>query len=297
MRENDARPFFRGSELSRLLLLLTLAIIGWVIVWQYWIHRDLGPVEPVLLADEVPEPIKPDQGPEFQGVTDKTPIELRDMAAYVKLLKQARETSMADLAKQSRRDILYSHLWERPDKYRGVPVHLLGTVMLSKRYESKHAKNGWLYEVWVVTDDSHPNPFVCVLEDMPKGFPLGVNVNERVVFNGYFLKLLLYRGHKDIMRAAPLLIGRMGWTPRPAAAKGDSNRPVLWLMIGIGVMFAISFYRWVSGLRRTLMVRRTPSPLRARPTEEIAPDELASYLDRVATEGEEAAGDDNKQNP
>ena len=49
-------------------------------------------------------------------------------------------------------------------------------------------------------------------------------------------------------------------------------------------MFAISMFRWISGLRRTLAVRRTPSPLHERPTEEIAPDALASYLNQVAEE-------------
>lgn len=289
MRDNDARPFFRGSELSRLLLLLTLAVAGWVIVWQYWIHRDVGPVEPELMADEAVLPVKPDESPEFDGVTDRTPIELLDMAAYVKLLKEARDTSEADLAKRARRDVVFSHLWERPAHYRGVPVHILGTAMLAKRYDSKLAKNGWLYEVWIVTEDSHPNPIVCVFEDVPKGFPLGTDINERVVFNGYFLKLLRYEAHRNTLRAAPLLIGRIGWTARPSGAgraKWEGQRPVVWLMLGIGVMFAISFYRWVTGLRRALSVRRTASPLRGRPTEEIAPDALASYLDRVADDGD-----------
>ncbi|MDR3636659.1 MAG: hypothetical protein P4L84_22845 [Isosphaeraceae bacterium] len=296
MSDNDARPFFRGAELSRLLLLLTLAVAGWVVVWQYWIHREVGPVEPALMADEVPEPIKADDSDDFRGVTDKTPIELLDTAAYVKLLKKARETSMADLAQQARRDVLYSHLWERPDKYRGVPVHILGTVMLSKRYDYKLAKNGWLHEVWIVTEDSHPNPIVCVFEDVPKGFPLGTDVNERVVFNGYFLKLLRYEAHRNVARAAPLLIGRIGWTPPPPGAakgKGDSQRPVLLLMLGIGVMFAISFYRWVAGLRRTLAVRRAPSLARPRPTEEIAPEELANYLERVAPNSEDDAAEND----
>ena len=73
MSNNDARPFYQGAELSRLLLLLTFAVVGWVLVWQYLIHRDLGVIEPVLLADEVLEPIKPNNAPEFEGVTDKTP--------------------------------------------------------------------------------------------------------------------------------------------------------------------------------------------------------------------------------
>jgi hypothetical protein len=197
---------------------------------------------------------------------------------------------MADLARAARRDVWFAHLWDRPQAYRGVPVHLLGTAMEVQRVDSKHARNGWLYMVWMVTEDSHPNPFVCVVEEPPPGFPIGVNVNERVVFNGYFLKLYEYTAHKNIARAAPLLIGRLGWTPPPGGVKGkgESPKPILWLMVGVGVMFAISFFRWMTGLRRSLSNRRSTGPWRDRPTEEIAPDALASYLNSVGTaeEGE-----------
>ena len=33
------------------------------------------------------------------------------------------------------------------------------------------------------TSDSQNHPYVCIFEDAPKGFPIGDNVNERVVFN------------------------------------------------------------------------------------------------------------------
>ena len=43
---------------------------------------------------------------------------------------------------------------------------------------------------------SHPDatkyPYSCVFEDAPDGFPLGADVFERVVFNGYFLKIMKY---------------------------------------------------------------------------------------------------------
>ena len=53
---------------------------------------------------------------------------------------------------------------------------------------------------------------MCVFEDPPAGFPIGANVSERVVFNGYFLKLMKYQAG-DTTRGAPLLVGRIGWQP------------------------------------------------------------------------------------
>ena len=138
-------------------------------------------------------------------------------------MKQARETSAVDLAKQTRRDVWFSHLWERPQAYRGVPVHISGMAHLIKRYDSKHAKKGWLYEAWVITEDSHPNPLVCVFEDVPKGLPLGVDVNEKVVFNGYFLKQFLYDSRNNVARAAPLLIGRIGWNGTAARFRSKAE--------------------------------------------------------------------------
>ena len=53
-------------------------------------------------------------------------MSFRDNAAYTKLLDRARGKTPAEVAVESRRDILMTHLWERPDLYRGVPIHILG---------------------------------------------------------------------------------------------------------------------------------------------------------------------------
>ncbi len=217
--------FFRGSELPRLLVLLVILIFGLVYFWHVLTARDVPAVEPVVRADDPPRPVVPDQAPEFESVTDKTPVGLRDMAAYVTLLKRVEATPPDVQAGKGRRDVLYAHLWDNPAHFRGVPVHLLGTAFRSIRYESKKSRTGWLHEAWVVTTDSHPNPYVCIFEDPPKGFPLGAAISERVVFDGYFLKLMAYEA-RDTRRAAPLLIGRIGWTPGPTAQeRGRGVRP------------------------------------------------------------------------
>src|SRR5947209_7581623 len=156
-----------------------------VFLWQWLYLKGMAPPEQPVARVPI-APIVPDKSPEFETVTDQTEIRLRDMAAYRKLLTQVEETTPADLASQSRNDVLSVQIWERPAHYRGVPIHLLGTVLRVLTYESKLCRSGRLYEAWMTTSDSQRNPYVCVFEDAPPGFPIGDNLNERVVFNGYF---------------------------------------------------------------------------------------------------------------
>jgi hypothetical protein len=281
---------FRGTELPRLLVLLAVMTVGWVLVWRYVYSKEEAPADdPGVVVGDVLAPIKPEASPEFESVTDKRPVELRDTAAYVKLLERARETGAAELAAKSRRDVFFSHLWQDPKAYRGVPVHLLGTAFRIVHEPSKKTRSGWLYTAWIVTPESSPNPYACVFEDAPKDLPLGDKLSERVVFNGYFLKLLAYQAH-DKERAAPMLIGRIGWTPKPPAAD-HATRPITWMALAIGVMFLISFFRWITSFRRSLSVHRRPSLLKDRPTEEISPEDLATYLQNVEDQAPHSAGD------
>ena len=209
-----------------------------------------------------------------------------------------RKLTPVELAAQSRRDILLTHIWERPELYRGVPIHLMGTARRVVRYETKLSKTGWLYEAWIVTPDATKYPYNCVFEEPPDGFPLGANVSERVVFNGYFLKIMKYQAG-DVARGAPVLIGRIGWEPHPAPAGGaapaaESNRLLYWSLVALGVMFVMSLGRWVFQLSRMLSGPRsaiTPASYRA---DDIAPGELDAWVDSVARpEQEEPERDAN----
>jgi hypothetical protein len=278
---NESGKFFRGSELPRLLVLLVIVVIGWVLIWQ-WVYVTSKPENPEPVAAGPPPPVVPDQSPAFETVRDKTPIALRDSAAYDLLLNRARKQTPADLAAESRRDILFTHLLERPAQYRGVPVHLLGRAMRALTYESKLSPTGRLYEVWIGTHESQYHPYVCIFEDLPKGFPVDPNITERVVFNGYFLKLMAYQAG-DVPRVAPVLVGRLGWTPPP---KSRAPSGVTWMMIAVGAMFLISLFRWIFSLRRSLKPSPRPSLLRDRPNDQIAPDELSAWVESASTEDE-----------
>jgi hypothetical protein len=213
-------------------------------------------------------------------------MSFRDNAAYALLLDRVRAQTPAELAAVSRRDLVLTHIWEHPDLYRGVPIHLLGTAMRVLRYESKLTKTGWLYEAWIITPETSRVPYACVFEDAPQGLPIGPNLAERVVFNGYFLKILKYAAG-DVDRGAPLLVGRVGWEPHEAAspAQPAGMSPTLrWTLIALAAMFVISLARWIVQLRRAVARPDRSERTRTARTDELDPVALDEWVQAVAHE-------------
>jgi hypothetical protein len=288
--------FFQGSELPRLFFLTVVLIAGWGLVWHFF-HKLPEPAEPPANANANPEPIVPDRSIEFETVKDRAPLEFRDNAAYDLLLMRARARAPEELAAVARRDLVLANLWQNPEQYRGVPIHLLGAAMRVLRYPSKLSKNGWLYEAWVMTPETSRLPYVCVFEEAPEGFPIGHDVNERVVFNGYFLKIMKYQA-ADVARGAPVLVGRIGWAPHAGSSAGGTNPTLFWSLVILGGLFVISLGRWLYGIRR-LFAAPGASPLAsaAHPTEEIDPEELRQWAASMAPEdGSTAEERDPREN-
>jgi hypothetical protein len=283
--------FFRGSELPRLLFLAAIMIVGWALAWQF-AHKMNQPPEPELTVSGKPEPVVADHSIEFETVTDRTPLQFRDDAAYSLLLSRARGRSPEELASLARRDIVLAHLWQNPELYRGVPVHLLGSTLRVLRYPSKLSQNGWLYEACIITPENTRLPYVCVFEDAPKGLPIGPNVSERVVFNGYFLKIWKYQA-ADVARGAPILVGRIGWQPGDPPASQGNNSLLRWSLIIVGVLFFVSLARWIFQLKNFLNPpTRSPLISPQAVSEEIDPASLDAWVQSVAPQDESLSDHD-----
>jgi hypothetical protein len=285
MRSPVQRPssFFRGSELPRLLFLGAIMIVGWVVVWNYATKLNQA-AEQDLTVQGKPEPVVPDQSVEFETVTDRTPLGFRDNAAYSLLLERARGRTAEEIATVARRDVLLTHLWESPKLYRGVPIHILGSALRVLRYPSKLSPKGWLYEAWVITPENRRAPYCCVFEDAPEGFPIGANVSERVVFNGYFLKFMLYEANGTAHRA-PVLVGRIGWQPSAPASKPGENSTLRWTLVILGILFFASLARWIFQLRRFLNpASRSAASLVKPVSEDIDPASLDAWVRSVGPE-------------
>ena len=287
---------FRGSELPRLLVLFAIVAVGWPLVWWKMrpIARAVAPPVPIAAAKPLPPP---DSSPTYASIQDKTTPSFRDNAAYSMLLTRARETPPAELAAQSRADVPYTELWERPERYRGLPIHLSGTarrVLVHDELNPALAPSSKIYEAYVFTLESQHNPYILVFEEPPPGLPGGLDIQEKVSFDGYFLKLLAYQAG-DRLRAAPMLVGRLHWTPPPPEDFDSAiNNTLTWTMGGLSLLTLYALIRWALHLRRMMK----PAALRrtiVAPPESIEPEVLSQWLERAETEADEPDDEESRQ--
>jgi hypothetical protein len=284
--------FFRGSELPRLVILTIVMLVGWAMVWHYT-HRQPELTEAPVSAAAKPEPIVPDRSDEFETVKDRAPMTFRDNAAYSLLLVRARSKTPDELAALARRDVVLAHLWQNPQDFRGVAIHLLGTALRVLRYPSKLSESGWLYEAWIITPETTRLPYVCVFEDPPPGLPIGQDISERVVFNGYFLKVMKYQA-SDVARGAPVLVGRIGWVPRESSSTGGTSTTLRWSLLVLGALFFVSLARWIYQLGRLFKKPGAVNVHSAKAVgEEIEPSNLDAWVRSMASHSESVCDQDD----
>lgn len=187
---------------------------------------------------------------DFAKTTDNEPLLPREMPTYWRFLRWSLAQKPEALRERARSDLLFTHLWEAPAKYRGQLLHLDLHARRSLAYETTASVGvpkeiGRLFEISGATDESKTNPYILVVDGCPPGFPIAANIAEEISFDGYFLKLMAYRGGDDKPRAAPLLVGRMRWLPSKSLAsrKSEAGMPAgAWVFVGCTLFLAV---RWL----------------------------------------------------
>jgi hypothetical protein len=183
----------------------------------------------------------------FQAVTDRAPLAKIEMPAYWRLLKWARAQSFADLERRALPGVVFTQLWEQPDKYRGKLLRLRLHIRRILDWDAPENSAGVrrVYEAWGFTDESKSFPYVVVFSDVPKGIPLGDNLQEEGLFVGYFLKTIAYTAFNK-NRSSPLLLGRMEWQGAAAPAHPIVGRnDWFWIgTVGVPVLLFIVFGTW-----------------------------------------------------
>lgn len=223
---------------------------------------------------------------EFQAVGDRVPLSAQEMPAYWRMINWSRAQSFDRLQARARHDLLFTHFWERPAKYRGELTFLKLHIERVLTYEAPPNDAGikQLYEAWGWTDDSKSFPYAVVFSELPAGMRLGAKVSEDAMFAGYFMKLLPYQAF-DVKRAAPLLLGRLHWQEHPArAALQPHDSSVFWLTLaGGGVLLMLAIVRWVA-------VRRSRRPMHVALARNHDAEqwlaEVESEIDRIEMEGD-----------
>ncbi|HEV3164569.1 MAG TPA: hypothetical protein VGZ22_11125 [Isosphaeraceae bacterium] len=275
--------------MPRLLFLFAIVAVGWPLAFFYASTPAPKPKKPTPAA-AVKAPPPPDNSVAFKSLKDKTPMTFTENAAYAELIERARQTPAAELAARSYRNVPYTELWERPERYRGILIHLEGTarrVLVHDEINPGLAPRGRLYETYTFSYESQNNPYILVTEEMPENFPGGSDITERVAFDGYFFKLLAYRAG-DTTRAAPTLIGHLHWQRYTQGNDENPGRSTLrWLFLGLSVLTIFSLARWAIYLRRVYVPRPRKGPSIAQPADTIEPEALSNWI-----EGSEGESDD-----
>ena len=288
------RTFFRGSELSRLAILALVMIGGWIALFVVFSGSRRPRPLPVTAARITPLP-PPDEGPEFQGIQDRRPLSLRDSGAYAALLQRVRDLPYPELDRTSRRDILFSQLIDNPRRYRGLPIHLNGTVLRVLRQDvsgSRLFPRGQYFEAYAITPDSVNFPWFLVFEEAPANLQVGDDLRQHITFDGYFLKLLAYQA-ADTMRVAPVLVGRFPPAPTAVAPRVASrwSRDSIWLTTLLGVLATYIGVRVALQVRqarhRAGRTRRLPGHV----VDHIDSESLARWVEEAPDEpGDDAIG-------
>lgn len=282
MTDPRRAPFFRGSEFPRLLVLAGIMLVGWGILWVRLRTQPAPETPPPRVESLAPLP-PPDPSPPFQGLQDRSPMNARDNAAYAALLERARTVPFAELDAASRRDVRFAQLIENPERYRGLPIHVNGTVLRVLRQNVEGSDlfpSGIYYEAYAISPDSQNNPWVLAFENAPANLEVGDNLRQRVQFDGYFLKLWAYKAG-DTFRVAPLLVGRFPPAPVAPATKPEAqpgwlsgNLPIFLLLVALTIYTVLRF--WLQ-LRR-IQARTAAKRPRAAFSDQIEPEQLQSWI-------------------
>jgi hypothetical protein len=268
-RERHPSSMFRGAERMRLITAVLMLVVLYLLITQArnvdaW--RWLAPEEPKVAQGSSQEPPKklPDAtGPtdedsdqeeeaknEFQAITDGSlTLGPEEMEPYDRLVFWVKNQSYARLRQRARSNLLFTHLHDEPDKYRGQVVSMELTVR--RILDAGKNRDGiQLYEVWGVSAESRDRLYVAIVVDLPKGMPIGASVHEKSRFVGYFFKLQGYHASGAKLGAVPektpLLIGRLQWEPVAVpkvnntwdSTVGLSLLVIFGLVLGLGMIYS-----------------------------------------------------------
>ncbi len=217
-----ARPsgFFQGSELPRLLFLAAVMIVGWVLGLELRPEADQSRRARAHGRRASPSRSSPDQ---IASNSRRSPIERRSNSATTRPIRCCSTGPRPDARRARRRGpprrragpslaeprsstgACRSTCWAPPCACCAIHPSSAQTAGSTKRGSSRRKPREL--------------PYVCVFEDAPEGFPIGPNVSERVVFNGYFLKIMKYQA-ADVARGAPSWSAGSAGTPREAVLRG-----------------------------------------------------------------------------
>jgi len=188
-------------------------------------------------TDEDPDEAK-EAAMELQAISDGTlELQREEMVPYDRIVRWVRNQPYEVLRRRARTDVVFTQMYQHPEKYRGQIIALdLNVRQVLDAGENDNGAHLWEVRAW--TTESKAWLYWTVVVDLPKDMPVGPSVYEKAKFVGYFFKLQGYheagaKPNSPPLRA-PLLIGRLEWEPVKAPQAGDdSSSEWVW---GLGLL-------------------------------------------------------------
>jgi hypothetical protein len=238
--------------------------------------RDPKAVVPEATGDTDEDPDQAEMArDEFQAMTDGTTgLGPEEMVPYNRLVFWVKNQPFARLWARGKKNPAYTYLYDRPEDHRGM----LASLDVEIRLVRKAGKNEYgvaLNEVWATTKQSGDRMYDLIVVGLPAKLPLDKPIREPARFAGYFLKLQGY--HPGLSKPdqppekAPLLIGRIEWTPAAAAPEADTWQEWIWGGAVLGLVVVILAVRFVLGRRRP---RVPPRGILNAPSDAVIPVEV-----------------------
>jgi len=194
------------------------------------------------------------------------------------LLNRARKTPFEQLRKQAKRNLTYLDFVNRPERYRGRPVAVVGQLRRLIRIKLPPDNILGMPDVFygqIADRDRKINTFYCI------HVPEGVRSDDGVVLYGYFLKKWTYRSEGGYEVNSPVIVAQRLRVIDESAVGADPTNQIILLVAVVATAVIIGVALVVTRARD----RKAEAARRQREVERIR-QQL-----RLATAGKEGSGD------
>ncbi len=207
---------------------------------------------------------------ELKDIRDDTVFRSAEASAWFSWCALMQHSDRMAVGEGTAQTVGFLQLFRQPDEYRGRLVRIDGIVRRAHRvpaHDNQRGIDGY-WQCWLFTDVSSTNPIVVYALDMPDDFPTGMELYEKVAFNGLFFKRWAYEARGGTM-TAPLILSPGGeWQPRvptPPARLPSLPAVLAALLVTalVGGAIALFVYRQsnAAGLHRRRSHTPADSPL------------------------------------
>jgi len=199
----------------------------------------------------------------LKKVEDNTRFRDAENPAWFNLFGVLKRSEAQRLRRGSIGRVTWLQLEEQSPAYRGELVTVRGTARRAHRVDATQNDLGidGYYQIWLQPDDNPRRPIVVYCLQPPRGFPSGMELDERIVATGFYFKRWLYEGRKDLETAPVILAKTVDWKRKAAVETPPAGGfQSIYLIIAGAAALALAASALIVRLTRGRPKRRQAEP-------------------------------------